>query len=83
MCSVQKRELSLYYFLSYVAFDAFLWIFMSALQLEYPLEYNHDTTQLCRTGHDDMSRTRTTALSFILFELFSLDCFRCNFVSAP
>ena len=55
---------------------------MSALLLEYPLEYNHDTSQLCRTGHDNVSRTRMTTLTFILSELFPLDCFRCNFVSA-
>ena len=60
-----------------------LCIFLSGLQLEYPLEYNHDTSQLCRTGHDDMSHTRMTTLAFILAELFPLDGFRCNFVSAP
>ena len=37
----------------------------------------------CRTGHDDVSRTRMTTLAFILSELFPLDGFRCNFVSAP
>ena len=48
--------------------------FVPALLLEYPLEYNHDTSQLCRTGHDDVSRTRMTTLIFILSELSSLDC---------
>ena len=52
-------------------------------QLEYALEYFDDTSQLCRTGHDDVSRTRMTTLAFILSELFPLDGFRCNFVSAP
>ena len=31
MCRVQKWELSLYYFLSYLPFDTFLWIFVSTL----------------------------------------------------
>ena len=39
--------------------------------------------QLCRTSHDDVSRTRMTTLAFIISELSSLDGFRCNFVSAP
>ena len=52
---------------------------MSAPELEYPLEYNHDTSTLCRTGHDDVSRTRMTPLALILSELFPLDGFRCNF----
>ena len=63
--------------------DHFRCNFVSALYLKYPLEYNHDTSQLCRTGHDNVSRTRMTTLAFILFELFTLDGFRCNFVSAP
>ena len=50
---------------------------------EYPLEYNHDTSQLCRTDHDDVSRKRMTTLAFILSELPPLDVFRCIFVSAP
>ena len=48
----------------------------------YPLEYNHDTSQLCRIGHNDVSRTSMTTLVFILPELFPLDGFRCNFVPA-
>ena len=63
--------------------DHFRCDFISALLLEYPLEYNHDTSLLCRTGHDDVWRTRMTILAFILSELFPLDGFRCNFVSAP
>ena len=39
--------------------------------------------QLCRTGHDDVSRTRMTTLAFIPAELFPLDGFRCSFVSTP
>ena len=50
--------------------------------LNFPLEYNHDTSQLNRTGHDDVSCTRMTTLAFILSELFPLDGFICNFVSA-
>ena len=41
--------------------------------------YNHDTSQLFRTGHDNVSRTRMTTFAFILSELFPLDGFRCNF----
>ena len=63
--------------------DGFRCNFVSFLQLKYPLEYNYDTSQLCRTGHDDVSRTRMSYLAFILSELFHLDYFRCNFVSAP
>ena len=39
--------------------------------------------QLCRTGHYDVSRKRMKTLTFILSELFPLDGFRCNFMSAP
>ena len=63
--------------------DHFICNVVSAQYLKYPLEYNHDTSQLCRTGHDDVSRTRMTTLAFILSELFPLGGFRCNFVSAP
>ena len=56
---------------------------LSALYLKCPMEFNHDTSQLCRTGHDDVSRTRMTTLAFILSELFPLNGFRCNFVYAP
>ena len=49
---------------------------------EYILHYNHDTSQLCRTGHDDVSRTRMVTLAVILSELFPLDHFRFNFMSA-
>ena len=64
-------------------FDAFYAYSCPLYKLEYPFEYNHDTSQLCRTKHDDVSRTRMTALAFILSDLFPLDVFRCNFVSAP
>ena len=40
--------------------------------LKNHLEYNHDTSQLCRTGHDDASHTRMTTLIFILSEFFPL-----------
>ena len=46
------------------------------------LKYDHDTSQLCIAGHDDVSCTRMTTHPFILSELFPLDGFRCNFVSA-
>ena len=69
--------------MSYLPFDAFLCIFLSALYLEYPLEYNHDTLQLFRKGHDDVSCTRMTTLAFILSELFPLNGFGCSIVSTP
>ena len=47
-------------------------IFVSAQQLEFPLEYFDDTSQLCRTGHDDVSRTKLRVLALILFELSPL-----------
>ena len=56
---------------------------VSAQYFEYHLEYFDDTSQLCRTGHDDVSRTKMRAHPLILFELFPLDGFRCKFVSAP
>ena len=59
--------------------DGFICNFVSAPKLENHLEYNHDTSQLCRTGHDNGSRTRMTTLAFILYELYPLDCFSCNF----
>ena len=31
-----------------------------------PLEYIHDTSRLCRTGHDHVLHTRMTTLAFIL-----------------
>ena len=37
------------------------------------VEYNHDTSQLCRTGHGNVFRTRMTTLIFVLSELSSLD----------
>ena len=36
------------------------------------MECNIDTLQLCGTGHDDVSRTRTTTLAFILSEIYPL-----------
>ena len=53
--------------------DGFRCYFMSASLLENCLEYNHDTSQLCRTGHDDVLHTRMTTLILILSELSSLD----------
>ena len=46
--------------------------------------YYHDTSQLPRTGLDNVSRTRMTTLAFILSELFPLmvsdaiSCPLCN-----
>ena len=36
------------------------------------MDYNHDTSQLCRTGHGDVLRTRMSTLAFILSELLPL-----------
>ena len=47
--------------------------FVSTPKFEYRLEYHDAISQLCRTGHDDVSRTRLTTLIFILSELSSLD----------
>ena len=52
--------------------------FVSALSLKYSLVYYHDTLQLCRTGHDDVSHTKMTTLACILFELIPLNCLSCN-----
>ena len=54
--------------------DGFRCNFVSAQLLENHLEYNHETSQLFRTSHDDVSGTRMTTISFILSELSSLDC---------
>ena len=83
MCCIQEWQLSLSYFLSYFPLDHFRCNLVFALLLECPFEFNHDTSQLCRTGHDDVLHTRMTTLAFILSELFPLDDFRCNFVHAP
>ena len=63
--------------------DHFRFNFVSAPLLEYSLEYNHDTSLLCRTAHDDVLHTRMTTLAFILSELLALNGFRCNFLSVP
>ena len=41
--------------------------------LKTVFEYNHDTLQLCRIGHDDVLRTRMRTLIFILSKLSPLD----------
>ena len=84
MCHIQEWQLSLSYFQNYFP----LIMSDASLCLLYNLNtlwniYDHDTSQLCRTGHEDVSGTRTTTLDFILSELFPLDGFRCNFMSAP
>ena len=43
--------------------------FVSALQFKYLLEYFDGTWQKCRTGPDDVSRTRMTSLAFLLLAL--------------
>ena len=63
--------------------DCFRCNFVSAPLLENCLGYYHDTSQSCRTCFDNVPDTRMTTPSFILFELFPLDGFRCSFMSAP
>ena len=46
------------------------------------LEYFDDTSQLCKAGHDDVSRTKMRALTLIFFELSPFEAFLCIFVSA-
>ena len=41
-------------------------IFVSAQYREYCLEYFDDTSQLCRTGHDDVAHTKMRS-RFITF----------------
>ena len=36
------------------------------------MEYNHDTSQFCRTGHDNVSRTRIATVAVILLGYFPL-----------
>ena len=65
----QKRELVLQYLMSLLPFDVFMNI-RDRFVTWIPLEYNHDTSQLCRTDHYDVSHTRMTTLAFILAEYF-------------
>ena len=67
MSRTNMRALPFFLF-SYLPFDAF-YAFVSALEFEYSLEYNHDTSQLCKTDHDDVSRTIMTTLAFILYAI--------------
>ena len=53
--------------------DSFRCNFVSTPSLENHLEYNPDTSQLCRTDHENVWRTRMTTLIFILSELSSFD----------
>ena len=82
MCRVQEWQLSLSYFLSFSP-----WLFRMQFRVlsifENSLIYYHDILQLYRTGLDDVLNTRMTTLIFILSELFPLDGFRYNFMSAP
>ena len=68
-CRLQQLQLWLFLHLELSPFVLFEIDFSSALLLEYPFEYLDDTWQKCRTGPDDMSRTRMTTLTFLLFAL--------------
>ena len=47
------------------------------------MEYNYDISQLCRTGHEDVSRTRVTTLAYILsyFPLNVSDAISCPLIN--
>ena len=76
---LRRRMTTLAFILSEVfPLDGFRCNFVSALYLKYPLVYYHDTLQLCKPGHDDVSHTGMTTLACILFHLFILDCLSCN-----
>ena len=52
--------------------------FVFAPLLENHLEYNHDTSQLCRTGHDDVSHTRMRTPTFrVISPLMVSDAISC------
>ena len=38
------------------------------------LEYNHDTSQLCRTGHENVSHTRMITLVFLFYPITLEGC---------
>ena len=72
MCRVQECQVSLSYFLSnfpLIVSDA---ISCPLHNLNTHLVFYHDTLQLCRTYLDDVSDTRMTTLTYILFEFFPL-----------
>ena len=54
-------------------------IFVSAQWLEYCLKYFDDTSQLCRSGHDDMSHIKIRALA-LLYSYSPYGAFLCIFV---
>ena len=75
MCCIQEWQLSLSYFLSYfplMVSDAISCPLHNLNTLWNIIKIN---SQLCRTGHDDVSRTRMTTLAFMFSELFPLDGF--------
>ena len=80
MCHIQELQLT-FILPELFPLDCFRCNFVSAAYFEYPMVYYYDTSQLCRTGLDDVLRTRMTTLTFILSELFPLDGFKCNFLS--
>ena len=57
---------------------------LSALELENHLEYIDDTSQLCRTDHDNVSCTKIRALALIFFSylplmlFYAYSCPLCN-----
>ena len=67
-CHIQDWQLWLSYYWSYhpVLFENKI---MSALSLQYPLEYFNGTWQKCKSGPEDLSRTRMTTLPFLLLVL--------------
>ena len=63
-CRVQECQLWLSYLWSYLPF-LFELDFASDLKLKYPSKYFDGTCLKCRTGQDDVSRTRMTTLAFL------------------
>ena len=64
MCHIQDWQLWLSYFWSY--HPLFYWKRFCVRSVTWiPLEYFSRTWQKCRTGPDDMSRTRMTTLPFL------------------
>ena len=82
MCVVQERQLLLSYFSELFPVECCRFNFVFASYPENPLVFYHDASQLCRTHLHDVSCTKMTALTYILSELFPLDAFRCNIMSA-
>ena len=55
-CQSYAPLLLLYYFLTYLAsLNVLAMIFLAVPRIEYPLKYYHDTSKICRIGHENVS----------------------------